>query len=142
MLRAMRALVMSSVLVGLLVACSHPPPPAPPAAQVPVATWEDVAGTWTAFDDLDFSYTLQLAPGDLLLAVNRGKLGTCNLHAKPILGAKSPKFELEVVVDECHRDRAAGPIHVAFPSFTGKQLSVEISDGAEVTTRTYARSVK
>jgi len=138
MLRAMRALV----LVGLLVACSHPAPPPPPAAQVPVATWDDVAGTWVAFDDLDFSYALQLAPGDLLLSVNRGKLGTCTLHAKPILGAQPPRFELEVVLDECHRDRQAGPVFVAFPSFTGKQLAVEITDGTDVTRNTYTRSVK
>ena len=134
MLRPMRALV-----VTMMVACSHPPPPAPPPAQRPVASWDDVAGSWAAFDDLDFGYVLQLGPGDLLLTVNRGKLGTCNLHAKPIQGAQPPKFELEVVIDDCHRDRQAGPMFVAFPSLTANHLVVEITDGADVTRRTYDR---
>jgi hypothetical protein len=134
MLRPMRALV-----VTMMVACSHPPPPAPPPVQRAVASWDDVAGSWAAFDDLDFGYVLQLGPGDLLLTVNRGKLGTCDLHAKPIQGAQPPKFELEVMIDDCHRDRQAGPLFVAFPSLTATQLVVEITDGADVTRRTYAR---
>jgi hypothetical protein len=138
MLHAMRALVVTAMLVG----CSHPPPPPPPPPQVPVATWNDVTGTWTAFDDLDFGYTLVLAPDDFMLTVNRGKLGTCTLHAKPITGAAPPKFELEVSIDECHRDRQPGPLFVGFPSFTGKQLAVELTDGAEVTRRMFARSMQ
>jgi hypothetical protein len=135
MLRPMRALVVTAILVG----CSHPPPPAPPPAQHPIASWDDVAGSWATFDDLDFGYVLQLGPGDFLLTVNRGKLGTCTVHAKPILGAQPPKFELEVALDDCHRDRHPGPLVVAFPSFTADQLVVEITDGADVTRRTYSR---
>ena len=133
---------MRALVVTMLVACSHPPPPAPPPAQRAVASWDDVAGSWAAFDDLDFGYLLDIAPGDFLLKINRGKLGTCTIHAKPIIGAQPPKFELEVALDDCHRDRNPGPLVVAFPSFTGAQLAVELSDGADVTSRTYSRSVQ
>jgi hypothetical protein len=142
MLRPMRALVVPCWVAGILVACSHPPPPAPPPAQRTIASWDDVAGSWAAFDDLDFGYVLELAPGDFSMTVNRGKLGTCNVHAKPIQGAQPPKFELEVALDDCHRDRHAGPLFVAFPSFTDSQLVVEITDGSDVTRRTFSRSVQ
>ncbi|MEO6774285.1 MAG: hypothetical protein ABI467_14915 [Kofleriaceae bacterium] len=132
----MRALV----ITGMLVACSHPPPPAAPPAELPVARWADVQGHYTAFDDLDFGYTLDLAAGgDFKLVVDRGKLGTCVTHGTTIVGARPPRFELEVSLDECDRDRAAGPLFVAFPSFTGRSLVVETTDGAEVTRRTFQR---
>ncbi|HET9992417.1 MAG TPA: hypothetical protein VFQ65_27985 [Kofleriaceae bacterium] len=132
----MRALVVT----GMLVACSHPPPPAPPPAEQAISRWDDVQGHYTAFDDLDFGYTLDLAAGgDFQLTVNRGKLGTCVTHATAITGAQPPKFELEVSLDECHRERAPGPLVVAFPSFTARTLTVETTDGAQVTRRTFQR---
>jgi hypothetical protein len=105
----------------------------------PVRTFGDVAGEWAASDDLDFGYRLTLAAsGDFVLATDRGKLGTCVLHGHTIVGTAAPKFELEISLDECHRERAAGMIHVAFPSFTGRELVVELTDGGEVTRRTFS----
>jgi hypothetical protein len=118
-----------TLVVCLLVACSHPPPPKPPPAEVPVTSFADVSGGWVTSDDLDWSYFLTIQGDDFLLAIDRGKLGKCTQHGALIKGATGPKFELEVSLDDCHRDRAAGPLFVQFPSFTGKTLTVELIDG-------------
>lgn len=134
MLRGMRALV-----VGILVGCSHPPPPKTAAAEQPVHAVGDVAGDWAASDDMDFGYHLTVdRTGDFMLTTDRGKMGKCVLHGKAIVGAAAPAFELEVSLDECHRDRPPGRITVAFPSFTGSALAVEITDNGEVTRRTFS----
>jgi hypothetical protein len=139
---AMRALVVSC-LVALVsaIACSHPPPPPLPTAEKPVAVFADVAGHWVTSDDLDWSYALALgADGDFRLTLDRGKIGRCEVHAKLVQAAVAPKFELEVALDECHRDRAAGPIVVAFPSFTGTALTVELTDAGQTDRHTFTRA--
>ncbi len=98
----------------------------------------DVANEWTSSDDLDWGYFLKIQPdGELYLTIDRGKLGRCVQHATLVRGSTGPKFELEVVTDECHRDRAAGPLFVTFPSFTGKTLTVEEIDGNQHERHTY-----
>lgn len=129
-----------TLVICLLVACSHPLPPKPIAAERPVKDFGDVAGEWTTSDDLDWGYFLTIQGDDFSLTVDRGKLGRCTQHATLIRGSTAPKFELEVVNDECHRDRAAGPLFVTFPSFTGSTLAVDMLDGAQHEHHTYAIS--
>ncbi|MFT3693301.1 MAG: hypothetical protein QM831_09195 [Kofleriaceae bacterium] len=127
------------LVVCCLLACGHAPPPKPPAAQKPVNSLADVAGAWSTSDDMDWGYLLDIRPdGDVHLTIDRGKLGRCTLHATPIRGAVAPSFEMEVAIDECHRDRASGaPIYIAVPSFTGTEITLEIKDGDHVDRRTY-----
>lgn len=127
-----------TLVVCLVVACSHPPPPKPVATERPVTDFGEVANEWTTSDDLDWGYFLKIqADGDFYLTVDRGKLGRCSQHATLVKGSTAPKFELEVLLDECHRDRASGPLFVTFPSFTGKTLTVEELDGDQRERRTY-----
>lgn len=126
-----------TLVICLLVACSHPPPPKPVAVEQPVKDFGDVAGEWTTSDDLDWGYFLMIEGDDFSLTVDRGKLGRCTQHATLIRGSTAPKFELEVVTDECHRDRAVGPLFVTFPSFTGKTLTVDEIDGNQHERHTY-----
>ena len=138
----MRTLVaVWAVWAASSVACQHPPPPIPPAVEQPVRAFGDVAGRWVASDDLDWFYALSLrADGDLELAIDRGKLGRCVTHATLVQAAAAPSFELSVVVDECHRDRAAGPLHAVFPSFTGKTLTLELTDAGMTSRHTFSRA--
>jgi hypothetical protein len=131
-----------TLVVCLLVACSHPPPPKPPPAERPVTSFADVAATWTTSDDLDWGYFLTIQGDDFSLTIDRGKLGRCTQHATLLRGSTGPKFELEVQLDECHRDRAAGPLYVTFPSFTGDTLAVEELDGDQRERHTFRRSVQ
>ncbi|MEO8845194.1 MAG: hypothetical protein ABI591_01955 [Kofleriaceae bacterium] len=132
---------MRTLVVCLVVACSHPPPPRPVAAERPVTGFADIADEWVTSDDLDWGYFLKVqADGDLFLTVDRGKLGRCSQHATLIRGSTGPKLELEVVFDQCHRERAAGPLFVSFPSYTGTTLTVEELDGDRRERRTYTRA--
>jgi hypothetical protein len=131
-----------TLVVCLLLACSHPPPPKPVVAEQPVTSFGDVAAEWVTSDDLDWGYFLTIRPdGDFYLTVDRGKLSPCSQHATLVRGATAPKFELEVDVDDCHADRAAGPLFITFPSFTGKTLTIEQLDGGHHERRTYTRSI-
>jgi len=130
-----------TLVVCLMLACSHPPPPKPVAAEKPVTSFSDIAEEWATSDDLDWGYFLKIQPdGDFYLTVDRGKLGQCIQHATLMRGATAPKFELEVVLDECHRDRAEGSLFVTFPSFTGATLTVEEIDGDHHERHTYTRA--
>jgi hypothetical protein len=129
-----------TLVVCLLVACSHPPPPKPVAAERPVTGFSDLAGDWTTSDDLDWGYFLTIQGDDFSLTIDRGKLGRCTQHATLVRGSTAPKFELEVVTDDCDRDRAAGPLFVTFPSFTGTTLAVDLLDGAQHERHTYTLS--
>lgn len=125
--------------VCTLWACGSTPPPKPVAVQKPVNSLADIAGAWSTSDDMDWGYLLDIQPdGDLRLTIDRGKLGRCVLHANPIRGSTAPQFEMEVAIDECHRDRNAGsPIFISVPSFTGREVTLEIKDGDHVDRRTY-----
>jgi hypothetical protein len=126
--------------VCLLVACSHPPPPAPPPVEKPVNQLADVADTWTTSDDLDWGYFLKISNHDFMLTIDRGKMGRCTQHGTLAKGSTGPKFQLDVDVDECHRDRANGPLYVTFPHFDGKTLTVEELDGDQKERRVFKRS--
>ncbi|HEY0249934.1 MAG TPA: hypothetical protein VGC41_00320, partial [Kofleriaceae bacterium] len=128
------------LVVGMLVACSHPPPPPPVVAQKPVHALGDLAGSWSTSDDMDWGYLLEIKPdGDFHLTIDRGKLGRCFFHATPVQATAAPIYEMEVALDECHRDRAAGPVHIAVPSFTGTEATIEIHDADHVDKRTYRK---
>ena len=130
-----------TLVVCLMLACSHPPPPKPAVVEKPVTTFGDIAEEWVTSDDLDWGYVLMIrGDGDFDLNLDRGKLGPCRQHATLLRGSTAPKFELEVDIDDCHRDRAAGSLFVTFPSFTGTTLTVEELDGDYHERRTYTRA--
>jgi hypothetical protein len=139
MLQTMRAL--ASALV--LAACGQPPPPKPVVVEKPVQELAEIAGQWVASDDLDWSYKLSVgSDGAVLLAVDRNKMGRCELHAHLVRGSRAPSFELEVSLDECHRDRAPGPIELRVPSFDGTRLVVELVDAGQTDRHTFTRLVQ
>ncbi len=134
MLRTMRALAVAVVVDLVLLgtaACSHPPPPPPPAAEKPVTQLADLAGQWVANDQLDWFYKLTIGgDGEVSLLVDRDKMGRCELHAHALRGATAPSFELEVSLDECHRDRPPGPLELRVSSFDGTHAVIEfVADG-------------
>jgi hypothetical protein len=128
-----------TLVVCLLLACSHPPPPKPVVPESPVVSFSDVADTWTTSDDLDWGYFLTIKGDDFSLTVDRGKLGQCVQHATLVKGSTAPKFELEVEVDECHRDRADGPLFVTFSGWTATSLTVDELDGDHHERHTFHR---
>lgn len=135
----MRTLV--AVFAVCVASCSHPPPPKPPVAEHPVQAFGEIAGRWVTSDDLDWFYDLSLrADGDFALVIDRGKLGRCTTHATLVQAAEAPKFELSVSLDECHRDRTAGPLYAVFPSFTGAALTLELIDAGQTTHHTFSRA--
>lgn len=130
-----------TLVVCLMLACSHPPPPKPVVAERAVTTFADVADEWVTSDDLDWGYFLTIQPdGDFSLSIDRGKLGQCSQHATLLRGSTAPKFELEVALDDCHPDRASGSMFVTFPSFTGTTLTIDELDGDHHERRTYTRA--
>ena len=151
MLRAMRSLVAArAVALAIAVAaclagaaCSHPPPPPPPPAQQPVTRLADLAGQWVANDQLDWFYKLTIGrDGDLVLAVDRDKMGRCELHAHALRDARPPSFELEVSLDECHRDRTAGTIELRVPSYDGHHAVIELVAGGQTERHAFTRLVE
>ncbi len=89
---------------------------------------------------MDWFYALAIrADGDFELVIDRGKLGRCLTHATLIQSAP-PTFSFAVSLDECHRDRPPGRITAGFSAFTGKAVTLELTNGDEVTHHAYTRA--
>lgn len=117
-------------LVMLACACGHPPAAKAPAPELPAGSAADLAGRYSASDELDFGYVLTIgADGSFDLWIDRNKLGRCEEKGTLSAGATPKTFALTYKVNECHRDAVGATEQVTVESHTQDQLVLVI--GAE-----------
>ena len=108
-----------------IAACGHPAPPPEKPAQKPVTAVADLAGSWTASDELDFGYALTIgADGSYDQWIDRNKLGRC--EQKGTLAGSGTALQVTYKVNDCHRELAG----------TTQTLTIEAYDGATLTIAT------
>lgn len=130
-----RLAVVSLALVG----CAKPPPPKPPAAELPVHDLATVAGTWVTSDDLDIAYKLALgADGTYDLRVDRNRMGTCEIKGKLTGSAKA--YTLAFGEHQCRREWSNTATQLAIDSYTGQTLTVTVTTPEGSDRRTYQRA--
>jgi hypothetical protein len=109
-------------VVSTTAACGHAAPP-PPAAEKPVTSLADVAGSWVRDDDMGWFYRLSIdAAGKLDQTVDREQVGRCEQIGTVTAGDAPTHFKLALAHDTCTElgDAAATTLTVA--SFTGDKL--------------------
>ncbi|HEY1556153.1 MAG TPA: hypothetical protein VGF94_15045 [Kofleriaceae bacterium] len=107
-----------TIAIVLAAACGHAPPPAPKPAERPVAAVGDLAGAWSASDEMDFVYTLTVGrDGAFDLREDRNKLGKCEVEGTLQLAAGT--LTLAIEHDDCHRDVVETQAPVTIEQFTG-----------------------
>ena len=118
-------------LVALLAcACGHPPAAKAPTPELPATSTADLAGSYTASDELDFGYTLTIgADGAFDLWIDRNKMGRCEEKGTLAAGGTPKTFALTYKVNECHRDAVGATEQVTVESRTAGELVLVI--GAE-----------
>jgi hypothetical protein len=126
-------IVLLAVVVGVVIialaSCGHAPPPPPKPAEKPISAIADIAGKWTASDDMDFAYSLTITPeGALDLWIDRNHMGRC--EEKGTLSPPADKtFQLTYRINDCHREAKGSTQALAVESFTGDTLTISL--GAE-----------
>ena len=112
--------------------CAHAPPPAV-RAEAPVGTVADLAGTYTADNEVDWGYFLTIdKAGAFDLVVDRGKMGRCEQRGTLAAGADARTFSTVFQRNECDRAHLGAKLSVHVDSFTGDQLVLAITgDGVE-----------
>ncbi len=91
----------------------------------------DLAGKWTASDELDFGYTLTIgADGSYDQWIDRNKLGRC--EQKGTLAGSGPQLQLTYKVNDCHRELAGTAQTLTIESFDGTSLTIAIGDERHV----------
>jgi hypothetical protein len=121
----------------LLLACSKPPPPRPPVTEQPADKVADIAGRWSASDDMDWGYTMTIEPSGVIdVWIDRGKQGRCEQKGTIAPGAASRVFRVTYTRGECNPEAVNVPIDMTIASFTGGSMTVVVADQR----RTYTRS--
>jgi len=86
----------------------------------------DVAGTWRASDELDFTYTLTIgADGAYEQWIDRNRIGRC--RQKGTLAGTGKALQLTYQIDDCKRDDIGTTQPLAIESFTGDALTIAIA---------------
>ena len=116
-----------ALLLAVLAACGHAPPPAPPAKQLPAATVAAIAGTWATSGELDWEYKMVITPPDTIaFTIDRGTAGGCDQS-----GTIAPKadhvFAVTYTRGSCNHDVVGHPLDLTIASFTGDHLTVEVA---------------
>jgi hypothetical protein len=126
---------MRLAVYSVLVGCGHAaPPPAKPPAR-PVTAVADLAGKWSASDDMDFVYTLTIGgDGAFDLWEDRNKMGKCEVKGK--LALTAGKLVLAVELDTCHRDVAETSADIVVDQFSGDAFTLTVRDDS----RAYRRA--
>ncbi len=131
----MRWLLPSFILFG----CSHPAPPVQ-KPEVPIGNLDDLKGTYTGGNDLDWGFFLTLDGDKFELTIDRGKIGRCVQRGAIVAGEDKRTFSVTLAKDECNPDHIAGQkltLHV--DSFTGDELVLATKGEGVDDHRTYAR---
>ncbi len=111
----------------LVVACGHAPPPKPQAAEQPVKTAADLAGTWVTSDDMDWGYRLTIdKDGKLDQIIDRGRLGRCEQKGTIAAGDEPKQLAITYAKNECNQQYDGSAVQMKVTSFTGDALSVTL----------------
>lgn len=114
-----------------MAGCGHPAPPPAKPAQKPVSSAADLAGKWTASDDMDFGYVLTIgADGSYDQWIDRNKLGRC--EQKGTLAGSGTALQLTYKVNDCHRELAGTAQALTIEAFDGSTLTIAIGDERHV----------
>jgi len=132
------------VLAVLVISsCAKPPPPKPPAAELEVTGPASFAGSWVMSDDMDFGYTLVVRPaGQLVLTIDRGKMGRCEQKGTLAAGADARTYRIVYTKNTCNPDAGGTPMEIKILSFTGSALALLITGDGTERRPTYARDPK
>lgn len=123
-------------LVLVLASCAKPPPPKPPPAELAADAVADLAGRWVANDDLDWGYSMTIAPtGEIDVWIDRGKMGRCEQTGTMVAQGKRT-FRVTYSRGECNPQAVGVPLSLSVKSFTGEYLTVVVADQS----RTYQRA--
>jgi hypothetical protein len=96
-----------------------------------VSSPADLAGTWTASDELDFGYRLTIgADGSYDQWLDRNKLGRC--EQKGTLAGSGKTLQLTYKVNDCRRDAAGTTQALQVEAFDGTSLTIAIGDERHV----------
>ena len=124
------------LLALVLTSCAKPPPPKPPPAQLAADAVADLAGRWVASDDLDWGYSMTIAPtGEIDVWIDRGKMGRCEQKGT-IVAQGNRTFRVTYSRGECNPRAVNTPLALMVTSFTGEALTVVVADQS----RTYQRA--
>ncbi|HUJ62480.1 MAG TPA: hypothetical protein VLX92_28460 [Kofleriaceae bacterium] len=116
-----------------VAACGHAPPPPPAAAERPVGSAADLAGSWVTSDAMDFGYALTIGKdGSYDLVIDRNRMGKCEQTGR--LAGKARAWQLTYQRDDC--EHATGAAAVTIESFTGDALTLAVGGDR----RTYHRA--
>jgi hypothetical protein len=128
---------------AVLASCSKAPPPKPPPAEREVTGPASFAGSWVMSDDLDWGYTLAIQPGgQLLLTIDRGKMGRCEQKGTLEPGADPRSYKIAYTKNTCSPEYGGTPLEIRVASFTGSALSLVMSGHGAERHPTYARDPK
>ena len=112
------------LLLSLVISCAHNPPPAPKPER-PLDGPGALAGKYTAGNDLDWGYFLEVsADGTLHLEIDRGKMGRCVQVGTLVAGSDAHTFTTAFTKNECDRDHAGQPLTIHVDSFNADQLDL------------------
>jgi hypothetical protein len=120
----------------IATACSKPPPPKAPPKEQAADTVADIVGRWVADDDLDWGYSMTIAPaGTIDVWIDRGKMGRCEQRGT-IEAAGSRTFTVTYTHGDCNPQAVGVPIEMHISAFDGSSLTVLV--GNEHRTYTHA----
>lgn len=124
------------LLALVLASCAKPPPPRPPPAQVSADSVADLAGRWVANDDMDWGYSMTIAPtGEIDVWIDRGKMGRCEQKGT-IVAQGDRSFRVTYTRGGCNPQAVDVPLAMRVTSFTGELLTIVVAEQS----RTYERS--
>jgi len=94
-------------------------------------------------DDMDFGYSLVIRPtGQLVLAIDRGKMGRCEQKGTLEAGADPRTYRIVYTKNTCNPDYGGTPMEIKIRSFTGSDLALVITGDGTERRPTYARDPK
>lgn len=128
---------MRLTLVLLVAACSKPAARRPPPVELPADKVADIAGRWASSDELDWGYSMTIAPaGEIDVWIDRARLGRCEQKGTIAAGPTSRTFRVHYTRGECNPEAVGMPIDMTIASFTGSSLTIVVGDQR----RTYSRA--